>query len=100
MILWNKFKDDGCILLYVSFYFPLPQICVVLPDPDLTQLSSTFSNLRDVYLYNISQECNLNWTLFVLEAAPSLKNLYITVINYMHLYITVNYMHSLIFPVA
>lgn len=86
MTLWNKFKDDGCILFYI-FYFPLPQICVVLPDPDLTQLSSTFSNLRDVYLYNISQECNLNWTLFVLEAAPSLKNLYITV----------NYMHSLFF---
>ncbi|KAF8759267.1 hypothetical protein HU200_010303 [Digitaria exilis] len=36
-----------------------------------------FANLRDVYLYNIFDICHLNWTLFVLEAAPSLKNLYI-----------------------
>nr|CAB3457872.1 unnamed protein product [Digitaria exilis] len=38
-----------------------------------------FANLRDVYLYNIFDICHLNWTLFVLEAAPSLKNLYIMI---------------------
>ncbi|CAL5097470.1 unnamed protein product [Urochloa decumbens] len=37
-------------------------------------LSTTFSNLRDVNLYNIFYECDLNWTMFVLEAAPSLSN--------------------------
>ncbi|TVU18398.1 hypothetical protein EJB05_34493, partial [Eragrostis curvula] len=40
-------------------------------------LSMIFSNLRDVYLYNIFHECDLNWTMFVLEAAPSLNNFYI-----------------------
>jgi hypothetical protein len=41
-----------------------------------------FANPRDVYLYNIFAICHLNWTLFVLEAAPSLKNLYIMVSYY------------------
>ncbi|CAN6326379.1 unnamed protein product [Urochloa humidicola] len=36
-------------------------------------LSTIFSNLTDVNLYNIFYECDLNWTMFVLEAAPSLS---------------------------
>ncbi|OEL18365.1 hypothetical protein BAE44_0020617, partial [Dichanthelium oligosanthes] len=40
-------------------------------------LSSILNNLRDVYLYNIFYECDLNWTMFVLEAAPALTNFYL-----------------------
>ncbi|KAM0882335.1 hypothetical protein ACQ4PT_032364 [Festuca glaucescens] len=46
-------------------------------DPKL--LSPAFSNMRDMFLCNIFAEADLSWTLFVLKAAPSLKNLYITV---------------------
>ncbi|KAL6619628.1 hypothetical protein ACP70R_034767 [Stipagrostis hirtigluma subsp. patula] len=44
---------------------------------DPKRLTHVFSNLREVYLYNIFYECDLNWTMFVLEAAPSLNNLYL-----------------------
>ncbi|KAJ1261091.1 hypothetical protein BS78_09G001500 [Paspalum vaginatum] len=40
-------------------------------------LSPILSNLRDVYLYDICYDCDLNWTMFVLEAASSLKNFYL-----------------------
>jgi len=44
-------------------------------------LSTIFSNLREIYLYNIFYDCDLNWTMFVLEAAPSLTNFYLVVHN-------------------
>uniref|UniRef100_A0A0E0QTA5 F-box domain-containing protein n=1 Tax=Oryza rufipogon TaxID=4529 RepID=A0A0E0QTA5_ORYRU len=40
-------------------------------------LYPVFSNVRDVYLCNIFYECDLNWTVFVLEAAPRLSNFYL-----------------------
>ncbi|CAL5083843.1 unnamed protein product [Urochloa decumbens] len=40
-------------------------------------LCSILNNLRDVYLYNIFSECDLNWTMFVLEAAPALTNFHL-----------------------
>ncbi|TVU18403.1 hypothetical protein EJB05_34499, partial [Eragrostis curvula] len=40
-------------------------------------ISPKFSNLKDVYLYNIFYDCDLNWTMFILEAAPSLNNFYL-----------------------
>ncbi|CAL4964494.1 unnamed protein product [Urochloa decumbens] len=43
------------------------------------QLSHAFSNLRIVSLYNISHDCDLNWTIFVLEAAPSLTKFLVKV---------------------
>nr|CAB3497678.1 unnamed protein product [Digitaria exilis] len=47
------------------------------------QLFPVFSNLRDMYLYDISHESELDWTLYVLHAAPSLRNLYIKMISLM-----------------
>ncbi|CAN6205058.1 unnamed protein product [Urochloa humidicola] len=49
----------------------------IRPEDLVKKLS--FGNLRDVYLQNIYGLCDLNWTLFVLEAAPSLKNFYIMI---------------------
>ncbi|CAN6168653.1 unnamed protein product [Urochloa humidicola] len=40
-------------------------------------LCSILNNLKDVYLYNIFYECDLNWTMFVLEAAPALTNFHL-----------------------
>uniref|UniRef100_A0A0E0E8J0 F-box domain-containing protein n=1 Tax=Oryza meridionalis TaxID=40149 RepID=A0A0E0E8J0_9ORYZ len=40
-------------------------------------LYPVFSNVRDVYLCNIFYECDLNWTVFVPEAAPRLSNFYL-----------------------
>ncbi|XBI99962.1 hypothetical protein VPH35_019952 [Triticum aestivum] len=45
---------------------------------DPRHLRPIFSKLRDVHLYNIFAECDLNWTLFILEGAPSLENLYLS----------------------
>ncbi|KAF8779486.1 hypothetical protein HU200_002533 [Digitaria exilis] len=43
------------------------------------QLLPVFHKLRFVSLINISEECDLNWTMFVLQGAPSLEELRITV---------------------
>ncbi|CAL4910772.1 unnamed protein product [Urochloa decumbens] len=57
--------------LYLNFY---DQMIWIEPEGP-KHLSPIFSNLRDVYLYNVFYDCDLNWTIFVLEAAPSLNNL-------------------------
>ncbi|CAL4938180.1 unnamed protein product [Urochloa decumbens] len=46
-------------------------------DPKLLQ--PIFSNLIDLYLSNIFAECGLEWTICLLEAAPSLKNFFLTI---------------------
>ncbi|CAM0877152.1 unnamed protein product [Alopecurus aequalis] len=38
------------------------------------QLTPIFRNLTDMWLARIFPECDLNWTLFILEAAPSLQH--------------------------
>ena len=43
------------------------------------QLSMVFHGLRYVNLMNISEECDLNWTMFILQGAPTLKELCVTV---------------------
>uniref|UniRef100_A0ACD5TB10 Uncharacterized protein n=1 Tax=Avena sativa TaxID=4498 RepID=A0ACD5TB10_AVESA len=43
------------------------------------QLSMVFRGLRYVNLMNISEECELNWTMFILQGAPTLKELCVTV---------------------
>uniref|UniRef100_A0A0D9WBV2 At1g61320/AtMIF1 LRR domain-containing protein n=1 Tax=Leersia perrieri TaxID=77586 RepID=A0A0D9WBV2_9ORYZ len=50
----------------------------ILPE-EPKKLFPLFRNLSDVYLYSISPDCGLDWTLFVLEGAPSIKRLYITI---------------------
>ncbi|XP_051199531.1 F-box protein At4g22280 [Lolium perenne] len=36
-------------------------------------LTPIFRNLKDLWLWHIFPECDLNWTLFILEAAPALQ---------------------------
>ncbi|KAL6619630.1 hypothetical protein ACP70R_034769 [Stipagrostis hirtigluma subsp. patula] len=60
-------------IMYLNF---ADQMIWIEPE-DPKHLSLIFSNLREVYLYNIFYECDLNWTMFILEAAPSLTNLYL-----------------------
>uniref|UniRef100_A0ACD5ZSC9 Uncharacterized protein n=1 Tax=Avena sativa TaxID=4498 RepID=A0ACD5ZSC9_AVESA len=60
-------------ILYLNFR---DQMIWIEPE-DPKHLSHVFGNLRDVYIYNIFYECDLNWTMFLLEAAPSLKNFYL-----------------------
>ncbi|CAO2040129.1 unnamed protein product [Urochloa humidicola] len=43
------------------------------------ELLPVFQKLRVVDLVNISEECDLDWTMFVLQGAPSLEELHITV---------------------
>ncbi|VAI40304.1 uncharacterized protein LOC119306807 [Triticum dicoccoides] len=38
-------------------------------------LAPIFRNLASVYLFGIFLECDLSWTLFILEAAPALLNI-------------------------
>ncbi|VAH13792.1 unnamed protein product [Triticum turgidum subsp. durum] len=42
-------------------------------------LLPVFRKLSFVNLFNISEECDLNWTMFILQGAPTLKELCITV---------------------
>lgn len=60
-------------ILYLNFR---DQMIWIEPE-NPKHLSHVFSNLRDVYIYNIFYECDLNWTMFLLEAAPSLNNFYL-----------------------
>ncbi|XBH65691.1 hypothetical protein VPH35_119253 [Triticum aestivum] len=39
------------------------------------KLTAMFRNLTSVFLWDIFNECDLNWTLFILEAAPALENI-------------------------
>ncbi|KAF7087202.1 hypothetical protein CFC21_090407 [Triticum aestivum] len=43
------------------------------------ELSNVFHKLQIVSLLNISEECDLTWTMFILQGAPSLKELCIRV---------------------
>ncbi|RLN31236.1 uncharacterized protein C2845_PM05G09880 [Panicum miliaceum] len=56
--------------VYLNFY---NQMIWIEPEGP-KHLFPIFSNLREIYLYNIFYDCDLNWTMFVLEAAPSLND--------------------------
>lgn len=51
----------------------------VEPESVTKKLSSVFHQLTFVNLDNIAEGCDLTWTLFILEAAPNLKELYLMV---------------------
>ncbi|RLN25144.1 hypothetical protein C2845_PM07G04710 [Panicum miliaceum] len=53
------------------------KIWVKPEDPKL--MSPVFSKLRDLYIHGIFHDCDLGWTLSVLEAASSVKNFYISI---------------------
>jgi len=56
------------------------QIWVKPEDPKLLQ--PIFSKLTDLFLSNIFAECDLDWTVYLLEAAPSLKNFFLMVSSF------------------
>ncbi|PNT66040.1 hypothetical protein BRADI_3g06101v3 [Brachypodium distachyon] len=51
----------------------------VQPERPTKGLASVFHKLRSVTLTEIPEECDLMWTLFILEASPNLKELCLTV---------------------
>ncbi|CAN6313654.1 unnamed protein product [Urochloa humidicola] len=68
---------SGTRLETVSLDFHDWMIWIKPEHPKLLQ--PIFSNLMDLYLSNIFAECELQWTIYLLEAAPSLKNFFLTV---------------------
>lgn len=55
--------------------------------PELPQkLASVFYKLRLVNLFRVPEGCDLTWTMFILEAAPFLKELRMTVCCYLTLH--------------
>jgi hypothetical protein len=61
------------LLFFMFWFFVLLQIWIHPEDPK--QLAPLCRKLRVVHLYNIFAECDLNWTMFILESAPSLEDL-------------------------
>ncbi|XP_051226200.1 FBD-associated F-box protein At5g56370-like [Lolium perenne] len=51
------------------------QMIWIRPEQHPKQLTAIFSNLTDMTFWNIFPECDLSWTLFILEAAPALQKL-------------------------
>ncbi|XP_047091228.1 putative FBD-associated F-box protein At5g56690 [Lolium rigidum] len=76
---WQKpFALSECFssnrnLSFLHLDFRAQMIWIHPEDPQ--QLTPLFSKLRVVHLYNIFAECDLNWTMFILEGAPSLEDL-------------------------
>jgi len=68
---------SGTRLETVSLDFHDWMIWVKPEDPKLLQ--PIFSKLTDLFLSNIFAECDLDWTVYLLEAAPSLKNFFLMV---------------------
>ncbi|KAK1642346.1 hypothetical protein QYE76_060151 [Lolium multiflorum] len=66
------FSMNACKLSELYLEFNCRKIWVKPEHPK--QLSGIFSNLTRVALWFIFPECDLKWTLFILDAAPALKN--------------------------
>uniref|UniRef100_A0A8R7PG72 F-box domain-containing protein n=1 Tax=Triticum urartu TaxID=4572 RepID=A0A8R7PG72_TRIUA len=60
--------------------FQSEKIWVLPESPKL--LRPVLSQLQQVNLDNLSEGCDLAWTMFIIEAAPSLKELCITVLDH------------------
>uniref|UniRef100_A0A0E0DKX2 F-box domain-containing protein n=1 Tax=Oryza meridionalis TaxID=40149 RepID=A0A0E0DKX2_9ORYZ len=61
--------------LHLDFQY---EMVWIMPE-EPKKLFPIFRNLKDVYLYNISHDSGLDWTLFVLEGAPSLKSFHVKI---------------------
>ncbi|XP_037419123.1 uncharacterized protein LOC119283843 [Triticum dicoccoides] len=55
------YLNFGCEMIWIQLEHP-------------KHLTKIFRNLTEVYLYCIFPECDLNWTMFIVEAAPALLN--------------------------
>uniref|UniRef100_A0A453Q4V6 F-box domain-containing protein n=1 Tax=Aegilops tauschii subsp. strangulata TaxID=200361 RepID=A0A453Q4V6_AEGTS len=71
---WIDYDDP----LFIG-HVPLLKAIWVQPECPTQSLASVFRQLRFVNLVNIPEGYDLTWTMFILEAAPLLKDLYITV---------------------
>ncbi|KAF7099874.1 hypothetical protein CFC21_101461 [Triticum aestivum] len=67
-------SDINLSNLLLNFY---TQMIWVEPEGP-QQLTPIFSKLRDVHLCGIFTECDLDWTMFILEGAPSLENFHLS----------------------
>uniref|UniRef100_A0A0A9BZZ8 At1g61320/AtMIF1 LRR domain-containing protein n=1 Tax=Arundo donax TaxID=35708 RepID=A0A0A9BZZ8_ARUDO len=76
MLKLSEFLGDATIS-NLQLNFKSEKIWVQPEGPKL--LLPVFQKLRLVNLINISEECDLNWTMFILEGAPSLEEFHITV---------------------
>ncbi|CAL4967743.1 unnamed protein product [Urochloa decumbens] len=79
---WHKMLKlsdflDNVTISSLKLNFKSKKIWVLPEGP--TELLPVFHKLRLVDLVNISEECDLNWTMFILQGAPSLEELHITV---------------------
>ncbi|CAM0943303.1 unnamed protein product [Alopecurus aequalis] len=54
----------------------------VQPECLTRSLASAFHRLKTVTLYNIPEDYDLKWTMFILEAAPSLEEFYMLVMDH------------------
>uniref|UniRef100_A0A453Q3Z1 F-box domain-containing protein n=1 Tax=Aegilops tauschii subsp. strangulata TaxID=200361 RepID=A0A453Q3Z1_AEGTS len=70
---WLQFQDP----LFIG-HVPLLEIWVQ-PECPTQSLASVFCQLRFVNLASLPEGYDLTWTMFILEAAPLLKELYMTV---------------------
>uniref|UniRef100_M8C2D1 FBD domain-containing protein n=1 Tax=Aegilops tauschii TaxID=37682 RepID=M8C2D1_AEGTA len=67
-----KFLCVGCTRIDLISVPKLRQVIWILPEHP-KKLTAMFRNLTSVFLWDIFNECDLNWTLFILEAAPCLQ---------------------------
>jgi hypothetical protein len=65
----------------ISAFFFFLQIWIKPEHPKL--LTPIFRNLKDLWLWHIFPECDLNWTLFILEAAPALQLLIVSLLYHL-----------------
>ncbi|TVU33646.1 hypothetical protein EJB05_25476, partial [Eragrostis curvula] len=76
MLKLSEFLGNATIRT-LQLNFKCEKIWIQPEDPE--QLLPVFNKLKLVNLVNISEECDLNWTMFILQGAPSLEELQITV---------------------
>ncbi|CAN6249125.1 unnamed protein product [Urochloa humidicola] len=79
-LLPSKFLDNCSTLRELFINFSSERIWIQPEGPEL--LAPLLQNLMILNLENIYEECDLTWTLFLLQAAPRLKMLQIKVSNH------------------
>ncbi|KAL6591318.1 hypothetical protein ACP70R_049821 [Stipagrostis hirtigluma subsp. patula] len=76
MLKLSEFLDSATISA-LQLNFKSEKIWIQPEGPK--QLLPVFCKLKIVKLIKVSEECDLNWTMFILQGAPSLEELHITV---------------------
>lgn len=68
-------------------YFLLFLLQVWIQPEHPRQLAAMFRNLTDIYLACIFPECDISWTLFLLDAAPNLQNFKVSLLQCLLIYL-------------